>query len=139
MNRLIIMALIGMTSSLSCATAYAQDNAGKRDSIATAIRMQALKEQRAQLAKRIAAEDKKRNRIIEGVSAANLEQLNDRQDSICLALRSQLVDAELEIKELSPAKVPAQVIQQYNTALHQQPAKPTRQNTPASNNKNNNH
>lgn len=135
MNRLLIVTLIGITASLRCVSAHAQDNVGKNDSIATAIRIHALKEKRIRLTQQIAAEDKKRNRVINSVSALNLEQLNDRQDSICLDLRSRLVNVDLEIQELTPIKVPAQVMQQHNTVIHQQPAKPTQQHTPAANQK----
>lgn len=47
-----------------------------------------------------------------------LEEMNDRQDSVCLALRSELVDVILEIKENS-VDIPSSVlIQQYNGLLN---------------------
>lgn len=73
-----------------------------------------LKEQRNQLRRQIATEDKKRNQVIEGVSAQQLEQINDRQDSICLDLRSQLVSVELQISELSNEERTEEVIQYLN-------------------------
>lgn len=48
-----------------------------------------------QLEKEIAEQDAKRNRQIPGVAPETMEGINDRQDSICLALRSQLVDLKL--------------------------------------------
>jgi hypothetical protein len=49
---------------------------------------------------------------VAGASAATLEALNDRQDSLCLALRSQLVDVELELGELKPDAASASALQQ---------------------------
>ena len=41
---------------------------------------------------------------VEGASAKTLEQYNLRQDSICLDLRSQLIDVELQINEIVKGK-----------------------------------
>lgn len=124
---MILSTIIGIAFSMNGITASAQDRVEKSDSVATAIRVKALREQQAQLKKQIAIEDKKRNQRIEGVSAANQELMNDRQDSICIDLRSQLTRTELEIKEIQPNKVPAQVSQQYSTLIRKQPVKPSRQ------------
>ena len=40
--------------------------------------------------------------------------MNDRQDSICLELRSQLVDLDLELKELVPDKTITKIVEQLN-------------------------
>lgn len=124
---MILTTIISIAFSMNGITASAQDRVEKSDSVATAIRVKALREQQAQLKKQIAIEDKKRNQRIEGVSAANQELLNDRQDSICIDLRSQLTRTELELKEVQPDKVPAQVGQQYNALIRKQPAKPSPQ------------
>ena len=124
---MILSTIIGIAFSMNGITTSAQDRVEKSDSVATAIRVKALREQQAQLKKQIAIEDKKRNQRIEGVSAANQELMNDRQDSICIDLRSQLTRTELEIKEIQPNKVPAQVSQQYSTLIRKQPVKLSRQ------------
>lgn len=66
-----------------------------------AVKLKELNLRRESLQKRIETEDAKRNRHIDGVSAQVQEAADDRQDSLCLALRSQLVDVELELRELS--------------------------------------
>lgn len=80
-----------------CATSFAQD---KVDSLHTQARIAELTVQRSQLKQRIAAEDKKRNSQIAGVVPEQMELVNLRQDSICLELRSQLTEVDLEISEL---------------------------------------
>lgn len=89
-------------------------NKSKQDSILTTIRLNELKTRQAEVQKKIDAEDRKRNQSIGGVSVETMEKMNRTQDSICLELRSQLVEIELEIAELAPAKLPTQFIQQYN-------------------------
>ncbi|MGN0036942.1 MAG: hypothetical protein ACI36X_06990 [Bacteroidaceae bacterium] len=125
MNRLILLAFVGL-ASLGGLRANAQNKPEKTDSIATAIRIKSLQQQKQQLRTQIAEADKQRNRHIEGVSAARLEQINDRQDSICLDLRSQLVTVELELQEIQPNPVNAVVAQQYNAFMqqHQEQASP---------------
>ena len=120
MNRLILLALVGL-ASLGGLRANAQTKPEKTDSIATAIRIKALQQKKQQLRTQIAEADKQRNRHIDGVSAVRLEQINDRQDSICLDLRSQLVTVELELNEITPDKVPATVVQHYNALVRPQP------------------
>ena len=103
MNRILFLAIISF-ALFGSMTASAQDHTGKADSLATAIRIKVLKDKRQQLEKQIAAEDKKRNQQIEGVSFASLGQMNERQDSICIDLRSRLVSVELELKEVVAGK-----------------------------------
>lgn len=81
-----------------CATSFAQN---QNDTLRTRIRTAELTLQHTQLKQRIAAEDKKRNSQIAGVVPEQMELINLRQDSLCLALRSQLTEVELEIKELA--------------------------------------
>ena len=60
-------------------------------------------------------QDSKRNAVYNGVSPETQERMNDRQDSLCLDLRSQLVDVQLEIKEVKRANL-LQVILSGKTA-----------------------
>lgn len=95
------------------------------DSTMNTVLLKTLRKRRADLKKEIEAADRKRGRTIEGVAAGTLELMNTAQDSLCLELRSELVRVELEIKELTPAATPAQVMQYYN-AMHGQNAAPAR-------------
>lgn len=84
------------------------------DSIAKAARLKSLDTQRRDLTKRIKAEDAKRNKHIDGVSPETMEAMNDLQDSLCVALRSQLAEITLEIRELSPSpRLTTATIQEY--------------------------
>lgn len=100
--------------AIAIAPSVAADDDIIQDNLAGNSKYNALNEQRNQLQEQIATEDKKRNQVIEGVSAQQLEQINDRQDSICLELRSQLVSVELQISELSIGERTEQVIQYIN-------------------------
>ena len=73
------------------------------------------------LKKKIELEDRKRNQTIDGVSGISMEKINVRQDSICLDLRSQLVDVQLQIKELEFAIKPTKILtsEQATTNLDQ--------------------
>lgn len=68
-------------------------------------KLKALTVKEATLKKMIQEQDKKRNATYNGVSAETIEMLNDRQDSICLDLRSQLVGVQLQIGELKKANL----------------------------------
>ncbi len=94
-------------------TAGAQEKAAA-DSTMNTVLLKTLRKRQADLKKEIRAADGKRGRTIEGVSAETLERMNIAQDSVCLELRSELVRVELEIKELTPAATPAQMMQYYN-------------------------
>ena len=76
------------------------------DSITSAVRLQGLETRRANLEKEIKTQEVKRNARIAGVSPETLETMNKRQDSICMALRSELVDVILEIKENTRVRLP---------------------------------
>lgn len=107
----------------------------RNDSIVTVVRLKSLQGRRNELQREIKIQDAKRNRQMIGVSPKAQEEMNDRQDSICLALRSELTDVILEIMEMSPVAIPNQLINQYNNMVHRQdsistapiqPAQPTK-------------
>ena len=121
------------------ATGWAQDRMSQtKDSITTALKIRELKIRKQSLQQRIATEDKKRNQVIDGVTPETQEMLNDRQDSICLDLRSQLVAVELEMEEVKPTKVETQnnnmtpLLNQIN-ALRQNQQQNTNTQQPANN------
>lgn len=114
MNKRIYIIMVAAAMLLVPAAVMAQTTE-KADSIATAVRLKALQTKKSEIEKQIQTEDAKRNKVVEGASAEALEAANIRQDSICLSLRSQLVDVELEIAEVAPNKVNARIVQQYNT------------------------
>lgn len=84
------------------------------DTTVNAIKVKELTMKKTTLEKQIKIEDGKRNQAISGVSVETQEKLNDQQDSICLALRSQLVSIELEIRELTLDKTEDAIINQFN-------------------------
>lgn len=113
----------------------------KIDSIALAHRLKALRSKKDSIQREIKVQDAKRNREIAGVTAETMEEMNDKQDSLCLALRSELVDVTLEIKELSPKVAPTRLINSYNSLVNRrdtvapasttvQPVKPTKPTKP---------
>jgi len=131
----IILSIAVIAMSLSMAQEISAQTTAKNDSIATALRLNTLQNKKESLQKEIKIQDSKRNRQISGVSAKTMEELNDKQDSLCLAFRSELVDVILEIKELSPSVASTQLINQFNNLIHRpdsvapvsaQPAKPAK-------------
>lgn len=96
--KIVLLAAAGLL--FTAAEAEAQGTAAQNDSTVTAIKIKNLNKRKASLQKQIAAEDKKRNTVVEGATHETMERRRDRQDSICLQLRSDLVEVELELKEL---------------------------------------
>ena len=92
----------------------AQQLESKKDSTVIALRVKNLNHQKMMLEKQIALEDQKRNAVILGVNDETLERMNEKQDSICLQLRSDLVRVELELRELGARKVDRKIVKQYN-------------------------
>lgn len=126
MKRIIIpIAILAIAGSSSFAMSP-QTNMTCNDSIATAVRLNGLQSKKDKLEKEIKVEDGKRNSQIVGVSPETLEIMNNRQDSICLALRSELVDVILEIKELSPDVATPQLLQQYNNLVNKKDENPAK-------------
>ncbi len=124
MNRIIILGVLAILAGFLSIDISAQTNASRNDSIATAVKLNSLQSKKEKLEKEIKVEDGKRNSQIAGVSPETLEAMNNRQDSTCLALRSELVDVILEIKELSPDVATPQLLQQYNNLVNKKTENP---------------
>lgn len=117
MRNKILLYVIVFIAALSCNDALALSPTTRNDSIATTLRLNGLQTKRDKLQNEIKAADAKRNKQMIGVAPETLEAMNDRQDSICLALRSELVDVILEIKEISPDVTSPVLLQQYNNLV----------------------
>lgn len=118
MKRKILLYTTIAIASLVGNDAFAQSTHVRNDSIAANLKLNGLRSKRDKLQKEIKIQDAKRNIQTNGVAPETLEEMNDRQDSVCLALRSELVDVILEIKENS-VDIPSSVlIQQYNGLLN---------------------
>ena len=127
---------------LSAGHAFSQT---KTDTVKVQLKIKELKSMENNLRKLIETEDKKRNSIISGVSEESLFAINEQQDSICLSLRSRLVDCQLELKELeaiitpqaqTPAsQLPANLTQGLQNMAQgtsvNTPSKPTKPSTPS--------
>lgn len=116
----------------------------KADTVKVQVKIKELKQTEVTLKKRIEIEDKKRNQNIEGVSEISMNDINERQDSICLDLRSQLVDVQLQVKELELSIKPAtnltteqaaanlhQGLTTISAATNSNPGKPTKPTKPS--------
>lgn len=123
MKRTIIISVLAFIAGLYSFKTFAQANTSRNDSIATAVRLKGLQSRKDKLEKEIMVEEGKRNSQIAGVSPETLETMNNRQDSICLALRSELVDVILEIKELSPDVATPQLLLQFNKLVNKKDEK----------------
>lgn len=135
MKKIILsLAIVAMSLSMAreVSAQVSTDPVAKNDSIATALRLNTLQSKKESLQKEIKVQDAKRNKQISGVTAETLEDMNNKQDSICLALRSELVDVILKIKEISPSVASPQLINQFNNLINRPdsvtptPAKPTK-------------
>lgn len=115
MNRHIVLILLIFT--VANGVTYAQSNKISSDSISVALHLNTLKSQKESLQKEIKKQDSKRNKQMAGVSTKTLEDMNNKQDSICLELRSALTDVNLEIKELTSITVTPQLMNQINNIL----------------------
>lgn len=106
--------------TISCSL-FAQE--AQQDSAVNKIKIKELTLKKQAIETKIAIEDKKRNAVINGVTVETQETLNDKQDSICLELRSQLVNIKLELKELIPDKSSKTIAEQYNNLNNKQKGK----------------
>lgn len=102
-----------ITILITAITALAQ-NTSINDSTIIAIKVKEINIKKTSLQKQISIEDAKRGRNIEGVTPERQEILNDKQDSICLELRSQLIDIELELNEIVPDQTVGKIVNQFN-------------------------
>ena len=107
-NRILIVAVLSLMACVS----FAQEPV--KNSTLNTLKVKELRLTKTSLEKQIAEEDKKRNQVVNGVTPETQELLNNRQDSICLDLRSQLVEVELELKELVPNKTVTNIVNQFN-------------------------
>ena len=133
MKKLILsLAVVAMSLSMTQINSAqtTSQSVVRNDSIATALRLNTLQNKKEVLQKEIKNQDSKRNRQIAGVSAETLEEMNNKQDSLCLALRSDLVDVILEIKELSPNVASPNLINQYNNFFFLMIRRPPRSTQP---------
>ena len=76
------------------------NNAAAVDSVAHLKSLKTLEAKEKNLQKRLDEEMQKRNATFSGASAEVLEEMNDRQDSLCLAIKSQIVDVQLQIRDI---------------------------------------
>ena len=112
---LISMAALAQNSQSTVPAQDIQD--ARQDSTLIALKIKELNARKEALAKQIKAEDAKRNRAVHGVSPETQEILDDKQDSICLALRSQLVAVNLELKELVPDRTTSSIVNYFNDLM----------------------
>lgn len=92
----------------------AQTRQQPTNSTITSVRLHNLRAKSNKLQNEIRVQDAKRNQQVAGVSPESMEIINERQDSICLALRSELVDVMLEMKEIAPDKHNQPLLEQLN-------------------------
>lgn len=112
---LISMAALAQNSQSTVPAQDIQDVS--QDSTLIALKIKELNARKEALAKQIKVEDAKRNRAVHGVSPETQEILDDKQDSICLALRSQLVAVNLELKELVPDRTTSSIVNYFNDLM----------------------
>lgn len=94
--------------------AQTDNNTPENDTIINMMRIQELNAQKDSLLNQIKIEDAKRNMIIDSLSFEQMEIINDRQDSICLDLRSKLTYINLELKELEEYKTSSIISDKMN-------------------------
>lgn len=118
MKKCVLLLFVASMYSAMASQACAQETAtSKGNPVVESVRLKSLQAKRDSLQQAIRVEDAKRNAQINGVTPERQEELNNRQDSICLDLRSQLVEVTLEIKEMAPDVATPQFMQQYNQLL----------------------
>ena len=106
--------LIILVMAMFCVYISAQKKVTPNDSVMNVVKIKLLTEKKTKLKRQIAIEDAKRNEVVNGVTPEIQEVLNDKQDSICLELRSQLVAVELELKEFVPEDTVSTIVGQLN-------------------------
>lgn len=120
------LAVVAALSTCSDFEAMAKTPESRNDSIVNQIKLKGLLTQKEKLENEIKVQDAKRNNNLPGVAPETMEEINDRQDSVCLNLRSQLVDIILEIKENSPGIDSETLMQLYGTMRNNAQTAPTK-------------
>lgn len=97
-------------------TAFSQnDNAViVNDTLTNDKRIEELKTQKNILMDQIKIEDAKRNMFADSLSFEQMEMINNRQDSICLDLRSKLTYINLELRELEMDNATSIILDKMN-------------------------
>lgn len=108
-------AALAQNTQSTVPTVNTQEN--QQDSTLIALKIKELNTRKEALAKQIKAEDAKRYRVVQGVSPETQERIDDKQDSICLALRSQLVAVNIELKELVPDRTTSSIVNYFNDLM----------------------
>lgn len=100
-------AIYTLLLTFACASTFAATPAfqSKQDNSLATVRIEMLEVKKSKLQTQISIEDSKRNAVHNGVAPETMEILNIQQDSICLELRSDLADINLEISELKRQKI----------------------------------
>lgn len=126
--KILLFVFIGLSTA---GTVDAQrTNSKPTEPTAVDSQIASLKARREAIQNEIKVQDSKRNAKIAGVSPESLEAINDAQDSICLALRSELVNLTLEIKELSRSRAKVQATSKPDQKPTTPPKKPGKRNNP---------
>ena len=99
---------------MTVVTAFAMPLFAWQGNVTNTVKIKDLTAKRDSLKKQITIEDAKRGKVINGVTPETLESLNEKQDSICLDLRSRLVSVELQLKECVPDTTAAILVNQLN-------------------------
>lgn len=103
MKRYIIILTALMLTVAASSFAARQDDR-QQPQISDAMQIKILSIKKDKLQTKLLEEESLRNRIMPGVAPEAMEEANERQDSICLALRSEIVDIDLQIEELDAAQ-----------------------------------
>ena len=84
------------------------------DTLTNDMRIEELKTQKNILMDQIKIEDAKRNMFADSLSFEQMEMINNRQDSICLDLRSKLTYINLELRELEMDNATSIILDKMN-------------------------
>lgn len=112
MNRNRIFAVV--FAMLLAAPIVAQSDKQGDSDLRSVVKIKELNQRKAELQRELTVAESKRNMDRNGVAYDTQERLNIRQDSICLELRSELVEIELELKEQIPSKTINTIVEALN-------------------------
>lgn len=102
--KIYIIILTALMLTVAASSFAARQNDRQETQISDAMQIKLLSIKKDKLKSKLQEEEALRNRIAEGVAPEAMEETNERQDSICLALRSEIVDIDLQIEELDAAQ-----------------------------------